>query len=237
MAGRSHVGRWIGVSIAAAGAIWLHAAFMPAIHAGSGTSVNLSQESGIVGTSLGVTGAGFPPSATFALYFDQPTAFVVSPARVDQPGAQTDAQGNFALTITVPYLPFGPHQVCADTGYPGSVEGVQVKACAQFNVVPTLRLSPIFGQPGSSFMVAGSGFPAGETVGFYADAPQSGTIVSSTTQVDASGFFTFELTWSATQPASPGWHDVCADTSFPKVGQAILVMACAQFEVEAPPTV
>src|SRR5207249_9280435 len=74
---------------------------------------------------------------------------------IGQPGPRTDSSGRFAYSFVTPgpdYDPSGriepalpgPHQICADTGFPGSNQGGAVKACAQFIVeaLPTPSPSP-----------------------------------------------------------------------------------------------
>jgi hypothetical protein len=103
--------------------------------------ITLSVDHGPPGTLVTIAGSGFPPSEIAALYLDSPSPYL------DVPGPRADSQGSFQQNITMPgkgYDPagkvdptkVGPHNICADTGYPGSTQPIAVKACAVFTVEP-----------------------------------------------------------------------------------------------------
>ncbi len=106
----------------------------------------LSATSGVIGTSITITGTGFPPGEIAALYIDLPSPYL------DVPGPLTDVRGGFETTTKWPARNYdatgrvnpttpGPHLVCGDTGYPGSAQQYAAKACAQF-VVEQVPPSP-----------------------------------------------------------------------------------------------
>jgi len=102
-------------------------------------TITVSPDTGTTGTSVSVTGAGFPPGEVVALFIDFPSPFL------GQPGPTADAQGGFHLTITWPDKSYdasgrvkptsvGIHSVCGSTNYPGSTQANAAQACAVFMV-------------------------------------------------------------------------------------------------------
>jgi hypothetical protein len=102
-------------------------------------TITVSPDTGTAGTSVTVTGAGFPPGQVVALFIDFPSPFL------GQPGPTADAQGGFHLTITWPDKSYdatgrvkptsvGIHSVCGSTSYPGSKQTSTAQACAVFVV-------------------------------------------------------------------------------------------------------
>lgn len=118
----------------------------------------LSVTAGPPGTHVTVTGINFPPNEIVALYIDSPQPYLA------QPGPRADSSGGFVESITMPGKDYdesgridpsrvGPHQICGDTGYPGSSQPVVATACATFTVEPGPSLSPTpvpISQPGAS---------------------------------------------------------------------------------------
>jgi hypothetical protein len=105
----------------------------------AGPAVALSASSGKTGTTINVSGLGFPPNEIVAVYIDQPGPYL------SFPGPKADGQGAFHMTFVWPPRTFdksgrvdptrpGAHAVCGDTGWPGSTQPVAAKACAQFTV-------------------------------------------------------------------------------------------------------
>lgn len=122
----------------------------------------LSVASGSTGTPLRISGNGFPPGEIVAIYIDAAGPYVANPP----PGPRADAQGTIQVSITWPGKNYdvsnhvdptipGPHTVCGDTAYPGSIQRIPARGCAQFIVVP---LSP---SPAASPTISSSGFPVG----------------------------------------------------------------------------
>lgn len=118
--------------------------------------IALDVNSGFAGATVTITGSGWPAHEIVALYIDH------APPYIGQPGPVADVQGNFSQTIKLPGHDYdstglvdparpGPHQICGDTGYPGSTQVTKVNACATFTVLPgpspTASLSPAVPQP------------------------------------------------------------------------------------------
>ena len=102
-------------------------------------SITVSPDTGASGTSVTITGAGFPPGQIVALFIDFPGPFL------GQPGVTADAQGGFKRTITWPDKTYdntgrvkptavGIHSVCGSTTFPFSNQTSNVQACAVFTV-------------------------------------------------------------------------------------------------------
>ena len=120
-------------------------------------TVTLSVTTGTVGTSVDVTGSGFPPGEIVALYVDAPVASVAS----TPPGKTADSSGSFHDTFKWPDANYdrshrinpttpGVHQVCGDTeGDPNKPQPISANACAAF-VVMAPSPSPSPGGVGSS---------------------------------------------------------------------------------------
>lgn len=110
---------------------------------------------------------------------------------------------------------------------------------------PTLTLSIDAGMPGTPVVITGAGFPAGEIVALYIDAPNP--YFSNTPpgpRADSQGAFRESIKWPGNSydrthkidPSRIGPHSVCGDTGYPGNSQPIAVKACAQFVVLVPPT-
>jgi len=129
----------IEACVLAAANVFSAAAFIGIDASSSPTSpsITLSVASGVPGTAITVSGAGFPRGEVVALYIDQPGPYL------EAPGPIADANGSFTDSITWPHSNYdlsgkidptkaGSHLICGDTGYPGSRQPIAVKACAAF---------------------------------------------------------------------------------------------------------
>ena len=103
--------------------------------------ISLSVTTGKPGTTVTVSGAGFPAREIVALYIDSPDPYL------GQPGVLADGSGSFQFQFQWPGPGYdssgrvdpakpGPHQVCGDTSPPGSSQTSAVKACAAFIALP-----------------------------------------------------------------------------------------------------
>jgi hypothetical protein len=127
---------------------------------------------------------------------------VATPARLNGGvGPQTDSRGSFRQDVIVPYSQFGPHSVCADTGYPGSSARSADTACAQFLVQAQVSLSVSIGPPVPHLLSKGPGFPAGVVVSIClqsevtALAQSSGGLIFNDRYVDGQGGFIEPIVW------------------------------------------
>ena len=142
-------------------------------------AIELSVRSGRPGTQITVTGHGFPAQEVVALYADGPGQDLGSP------GPIADASGSFAVNVTWPGSKSGPdaqidpttpgpHSLCADTAYPGSLQTRVAKACADFVVEPVPTPS---GAVAANLRAASSGPSLLLVVAVIAAAIVVGTIV------------------------------------------------------------
>ena len=108
---------------------------------------------------------------------------------------------------------------------------------------PQVSLTATGGPPGTNVAMSGRGFPPGEIVAIYIDSPdpylgQPGTVVK------ADGTFQFTFQWPGAgydkshrvNPAAPGQHQVCADTSWPGSTQTSQAKSCAIFIAQLGPS-
>ena len=122
----------------------------------------------------------------------------------------------------------------------GPVLVAHVATAATFN--PTISVDPSSGRPGLAVTIGGSGYPPGEFVGLYIDLP-SPYLGTPGPKADAQGAFKMQLAWpdqtfDATHkvnPATPGVHTVCGDTTYGTTSQQYPAKACTQFMVEGIP--
>jgi len=157
------------------------------------TSVSLSVTTGRVGTAVTVTGAGFAPSSTVTIKYDDASLLT----------APTDLAGGFVQVITIPNSPAGPHTVSAvdDQGVTGS---------AAFTVTPSITVYPTSGIVGSSVVVTGAGYSGGSTITItFAGTPVSTTPSIITT--DQYGAFT--ASFAAPNNPAGGWSVRAQDSS------------------------
>lgn len=144
-------------------------------------------------TSVKITGQGFPPNEIAALYADIPNPYLSTP------GPIIDPLGQFSTPVVL-QIAGGTHQICADTGYPGSNQQFKAKACATFTVMapssivigpttaPVAGSSPSGGSvtaptPAAATLRGNTGFPLWPPAGAVALAVVAG----------AGAFFWFRL--------------------------------------------
>jgi hypothetical protein len=114
-------------------------------------SVTVTPNSGLPGSRVTARGTGFPAGDAIAMYIDS------GPPFLGTPGPLADSTGSFSLDFVWPNVT-GQHQVCGDSGYPGSTQPIQVKACGTFTLLegpavtppPTSTVPPTPVQHGSS---------------------------------------------------------------------------------------
>jgi eukaryotic-like serine/threonine-protein kinase len=165
-------------------------------------TIDLQPVSGPPGTSVIVTGSGFPAPDTVDLLFDDTTVGTASP----------NALGTFSANFTVPVVPGGDHTVTA-TG-----EASEQRAQAPFAVVPAIAGQPDSGFPLESVQVSGTGFGPNETVDLGFDATSVGSASS-----DDSGSISVPIT--IPEGAAVGTHSIIA------TGEISGLSAQADFEV------
>jgi hypothetical protein len=132
--------------------IALTLAFTPAGNAAP-EEITLSQYSGIVGTKVTINGTGFAPNSPIFIFWDFTDLLNET---------QTDINGNFTATFTVPEATNGDHLVIAMDDQGGM-------ATATFTVVASITLNPNHGVVESTFDITGTGFSRNAIVHIYWD--------------------------------------------------------------------
>ncbi len=150
-------------------------------------SVQLNPISGIVGTSVTITGTGFAANSAISLTFNS--------TQVTIPTTTTNSNGAFTTTFTVPQAAAGSNIVTAtDSAITHNA------AAASFTVTPTFSSpTPSQGPPGISVTISGTGFAANSAIHVTlggVDQPTSPVTIVSNSVGTFSGSFT--VTTSAT---------------------------------------
>lgn len=133
------------------------------------------------GTSVSFTLMGFQAGEQVVLTWDVNNGQQLTSVQVTSSGSTPPYT---YPTFTVPVGPIGIHVVTAT----GSSSGI--KATTNLTVGPAIALNTLYGLPGSTISVTGSGFSANETLDLYFDR-QSNGIVQTTT--DTAGAFSISL--------------------------------------------
>ena len=142
------------------------AALLPvaAVSAAAG-SINISQYSGAVGTSIQVTGAGYTPSSSYYLIFGTSTTLA----------GTVNTVGTFYVTFTIPAYPAGTYPITVTTS-----AGDTTSSPPSFAILPSISPSTNSGQVGSQLSLSGTGFAANITIYVYLDnTPIVGTQAAS----------------------------------------------------------
>lgn len=156
------------------------------------TSLTLSTASVSVAQTVVITGASFAAHDTVKLYWD---------TTITAPLTTTVATANSSLVtqVRVPLTTAGRHNILAVDQTTGK------SAYAAVRVKPLLALGPYAGPAGSTTVVRGAGFSAGEPIQLYWDQPQQ-LVGVATSNTDG----TFYSGSGITVPlsATVGWHHV-----------------------------
>jgi hypothetical protein len=109
------------------------------------SSISFSPTSGVVGTSVSVSGTGFSQSTTITIKFD--TTTVAQPTS----GGPGPNAGKFSTTFNVPSTTVGSHTISASDGSHSASDTFQVTS---------LTLTPNHGLVGDTIAMSGAGFHA-----------------------------------------------------------------------------
>lgn len=115
-----------------------------------GGTLSLSTQSGIVGSSVTVSGSGYASGETVRIYWNSHSTSPIATV--------TASGGSFSTTIAVPETPRGSYQVMTT----GTTSGKQ--EAAPFSVSPSLARVPTSGPVGTQISVTVRGFGANEQV-------------------------------------------------------------------------
>lgn len=170
-----------------------------------------SQASAAPGTKVTLTGTGFAPMETVAIYFGGISFLPLATTTAD-------CSGGFAITARVPQAPYGPEDVYAVGQTSGKL------GAASIFVTPALSVSPRTGAPGGAATAQGVGFGE-ETVQVYWGNPRQ---LLGTAAANGSGSFTGSSALEFTIPtnASPGSNAVTG------IGQATDAIAIGEITVK-----
>jgi hypothetical protein len=126
------------------------------------SAVLLTPHSGPVGTSVLASGVGFDPDTSFTLTWNSTTTLCAG---------MTNSTGGFSCTFVVPNAPGGSHAIVLTEG--------SFAPTADFDLLPSLAISPSTAQSGTTVTVTGSGFAA--DTAYTVSWPPTGTLCAGTT--------------------------------------------------------
>jgi hypothetical protein len=141
----------------------------PGAHAASPT-ITVSPAVAVVGSTITVTGAGFPPNTNLALGWTsqnaswkvqaiptpQVTGIATTPLVYHLGATQSNATGGFSVQITVPQDYGGSHTIQAYAS-----NGTAISPVAAFTLAPSFRISPSSGPAGTPIDVVAMGLGTG----------------------------------------------------------------------------
>jgi len=196
--------------------------FTPASVAAATPTVAVSPTTGVVGSTITITGAGFPPNTSIALGWTsenanwtiqaiptpQVTGIKSSPLVYKLGSTQSNASGSFSAQIVVPSDYGGSHAIQAY-----ATNGTAISPVAAFTLLPHFQISPSSGPAGSSINVVATGLgnsAASTNYHLYWDNSYVGYM----TAVSTGGVANFTFYASGT----PGPHFVSIYEGYPGPG-------------------
>ena len=140
--------------------------FAPASASAAGPTVAVSPTAAIVGSTITITGSGFPPSTRIVLGWvsqnaswqiqaiptPQVTGIKTSPLVYKLGSTQSDASGSFSAQIVVPSDYGGSHAIQAY-----ATNGTAISPVAAFTLLPHFQISPNNGPAGTPINVVATG--------------------------------------------------------------------------------
>ncbi len=162
--------RFVGIFLSACFSLFCFLVLFVQAGAGATPTIVVSPTAATVGSTIMVTGAGFPPNANFSLGWisqnaswkvqaiptPQVTGIKSTPLVYKLGSAQTDASGAFSVQIVVPSDYGGSHPIQAYVS-----NGTAVSPVAAFTLAPSFKISPSSGHAGSPINVVGTGLGTG----------------------------------------------------------------------------
>jgi hypothetical protein len=122
--------------------------------------LTLSQNSGVPGTYVAISGSGWSSATT--------TITSVTFDSILIAGTIAVVGGNFNTAFAVPTVPRGPHTISVTSNVPESTS-------TNFTVTPVVIGSATTGKVGDQITVVGNGFNASSSVSLYLDSTLAGT--------------------------------------------------------------
>ena len=190
-------------------------------------------DSGLPGTSVVVSGGGFPANTTVNIHLASPVRASVAADATVYASTQSDDRGNYSVLVTLPATwPGGSPIEAGELLIVAATPNYSVSASAVFEVTvprptvsadPYIELQPRSGGPGTSVVVSGGGFPGNTTISVYlgglarsASASAAPKAYGSGTS-DANGNYRISITMPDTWPdgssIEPGKLNVVAATA------------------------
>lgn len=144
--------------------------FGPLTVAAANPAIAVSPKTGVVGSTITVTGSGFPPDTAVVLGWTsqnaswkvqaiptpQVTGIATTPLVYHLGSTQSDASGAFSVQLVVPSDYGGSHNIQAY-----ATNGTAISPVAAFTLAPSFQISPTSGPAGSPIRVVGEGMGTG----------------------------------------------------------------------------
>ncbi len=154
---------------------------IPAFPVLAAAEIDLSRNSGVIGSSVTVHCTGFTaPGAGFTNNF-----FVYFDGDLVDSGDYQDTDTSFTASFNVPSVARGNPYSKIEVVTENEAEEEQDSVSANFEIIPEITLSPTSGYVGDSIKISGKGFAASDTISFYFDDTATGP----TTKASSSGTF------------------------------------------------
>lgn len=121
-----------------------------------GSEIEVDPEEGTVGSGVEISGEGMRPNQKISVEYDGDEVDIISG------DIETDGEGQFACTITIPESVTGDHTIAVSDESGDRAE-------AEFNVGPKITLDPSEQAIGGVVGVSGAGFPEDEAITLVID--------------------------------------------------------------------
>ena len=214
--------RAFGISLTAICALLCLTLLTPASAAPATPTIAVSPAFGIVGSTMTITGAGFPANTNVVLGWTsvnatwkvqaiptpQVTGINTSPLLYKLGSTQSDASGSFSVQIVVPSDYGGQHAIQAY-----ATNGTAISPVAAFTVPPHFQVSPLSGPAGAPIRVVATGLGTGIYSASY-HLYWDNSYVGYMTGVSTNGGANFTFYASGT----PGAHFISILEGFPGPG-------------------
>lgn len=154
------------------------------------TEISLDIKVGTVGTRVTISGKGFYAGRVVTLYYYNKIREVLS----TEPASSS---GEFSYSFTVPAGIAGKHKVSAENKEGDSAE-------AEFEVIPSIVLSPVSGAAGQILTVSGKGFGSRSAIAVYFKSAEMA-------YAKTDDFGNFEMAAFNVPAMAPGSYEVRAE--------------------------
>jgi hypothetical protein len=131
-------------------------------------TISISPSSGVVGSTVTLTGSGFTPNSAYSAKFEDTILAM----------GNVGSAGSFSTTCEIPPYPRGSHEVTVTTS------GSDTSNIAGFTIIPAVHTDINYGHVGEQVDISGNGFAAYADIEIYFDNDNVGT-----TRTNARGSF------------------------------------------------